>query len=283
MYKQNAPDPTADRFNSVEALADQIFNRISTLHPSEETPDPIEEALADLGEDAGDNVVPLFAPKDPQQDPLLAKTEKLLSSFLNALDQTSAPQDADPKRTADYTHAPDIGYEAAYRRAQLPQGIEPLKPAAHATTDEDTTANIRAMMDEHEVAQEAAREQSRIAQRREKARQALATLEPQEGGAPRDAAPVQPYRTPLSHRVVRALDGLFRNYYFLAISLSGWSTLAMMVLIEPAVSQVLGTLSMALLLVACCMFSHKTARARTRAHLLALRQARADEAQMHWS
>ena len=248
MYKQNVADPTTDPFNSVESLAEQIFERIPALEPAEDTPE--------VEDHPDSNVVSLFSRKGPQQNPNPSRAEQLLGSLLNVLDQGGKVDDIED-RPVDFAHAPDIGYEAAFRRSQLPQGIEPLRAQPTATTETETLSNIRAMMEVQEVE----REEARIAMKREKAKEVLAPIEPQEKFEPSVEPQPKASRATLRRRVLSILDKAFRNYYFLAIALSGWCTLAMMVVIDPAVGRVLGMLSLVLLMASVCMHSHKSAQA----------------------
>ena len=245
MYRQNVADPTTDPFNSVESLAEQIFERIPALEPAEDTPE------VEVHPDS--NVVSLFSRKAPQQNPNPSRAEQLLGYLLNVLDQGGKVDDIED-RPVDFAHAPDIGYEAAFRRSL---SVEPLRAQPTATTETETLSNIRAMMEVQEVE----REEARIAMKREKAKEVLAPIEPQEKFEPSVEPQPKSSRATLRRRVLSILDKAFRNYYFLAIALSGWCTLAMMVVIDPAVGRTLGMLSLVLLMASVCMHSHKSAQA----------------------
>lgn len=257
MYKPIAQntDTDTDRFNSVELLADQIFDRIPALEP--------EDDAQEFEEPAGENVVSLFSRPAPRRNPNPSRAEQLLGSLLGVLDQAGKLDQVEKTEetqdnAADFTHAPDIGYEAAFRRSQLPAGVEPLKAQPTATNETQTMSNIRSMMQEQEVE----REKVRIAHKRQKAKEILPPIEPQDTFEPAPTPQTKVPRPTLSRRAARRLDRAFRNYYFLAISLSAWCTMAMMVVIEPAVGQGLGLLSLLLLVAASCMFSRKTAVVR---------------------
>lgn len=255
MYESPNQRAALDRFRSVDALADRIFERIPELGDNASEPDAIlsKPDPAEPGRDS--NVVPLFASETSDAGSILAKTEKLLGGLIQALegweDSGRAAQQETHGKKPNFATAPDISYRAAQRQQQLPEGVEILTSAPSATSDETIMKSIRSLID----AQEVEFEELRVAEKRKKAKEILAPLEPQDNlEVPQPELPVQ-QKSRAPGFVIRTLDNAFRNYYFLAISLSGWCTLAMMVLIDPAVSQALGFLSILLLFAASCMFA----------------------------
>lgn len=255
MFDSQTQHPALDRFKSVDALADRIFDKIPELGDCIDPPQTLLPDNQTTAELAKSNVVNLFSSEQQDTNSILAKTEKLLGGLLQVLEGAeqfgSASPAEKPRVPPNFATAPDIGYRAAQRRQQLPEGVEILESAPTKQSDEAIMQSIRALM----VAQEVEFQEIRVAKKREKAKEILAPLEPQDnldeppGETPQD----QPYAP--SRWLIRMLDRAFRNYYFLAISLSGWCTLAMMVLIDPAVSRALGFLSMVLLLAAYSMFA----------------------------
>ena len=258
-------------FGSVESVAEQIFDRMPHLETEDgatgasNDPNPVscDEADPRILSFTGANT------RDPQS--VFVRTEKLLTTLMLAMDDrhpgtlSGGARQADDTgqsshRSPDPANAPDISYHAANRRAQLPSGIEILHGEPNAGSEEETLSSIRKLMDEQ------AREQAetRLAEKRAFNQKVLPALEPQDlldDDLPEDFSD---QASPLSRRIVSGLNGIFRNYYFLAISLAGWCTLAMMVLIDPAVGQALGKLSILLLLAAYCMFSEQSQRAPQR-------------------
>lgn len=265
MYESTKQQAALDRFKSVDSLADHIFDKIPALDNGESSPDHFASGTDEGIAQHGSNVVPLFANNTQDTHSILAKTERLLGGLLHALEgadqRAQAPANSERDKSPNFATAPDISYQTAQRRQQLPDGVEILKSAPTTPSDETIMKSIRALMEEQEVEFK----EMRVAEKREKAKQILAPLEPQEVFEEVPVVEQPKRRRNISRALVRFLDKGFRNYYFLAISLSGWCTLAMMVLIDPEVARALGFLSTLLLAAAFCMFNAKAAEAQARA------------------
>ncbi|MEM1350918.1 MAG: hypothetical protein AAGF27_01160 [Pseudomonadota bacterium] len=257
MFDSSLPRTSIDRFKSVDSLADRIFDKIPHLEHQEDTPEtliPTENSLPSL---PGENVVPLFSPETADAGSILSKTEKLLGGLLNALEGAEGkPADDHSRLSADFANVPDISYQAAQRRQQLPEGVEILQSRPASPSDEAVMTSIRALIE----AQEIEFYELKVAKKRERAKEIFTPLELPDFIDTEEIASEKRPTAPLGQRLILKLDEAFRNYYFLAFSLSGWCTLAMMVLIDPAVAELLGQLSMVLLVAAYCMFGAKSAR-----------------------
>ena len=194
---------------------------------------------------------------------VIVRTEKLLKSFLLALDEhdifprasassSSERIDGTGNRAPDFAKSPDISFHAANRRAQLPSGIEILQGKPARLVEEKALFSIRAMINEQQQEQAAIK----LAEKRDFNRRALPRLESQEAF---DAPPIsdESEEPTLRSKYITKLNRAFRGEYFLTFTLSGWSTLALMVFIDPGLSTALCFFSLFLLFVSYCLISGK--------------------------
>lgn len=260
---------TTDRFSAVESVATKIFDKMPDLaDPQNDGARACAGKPAHAGDDRA-NVVPLFNGTTSYPRAIISNAEKLLGSLLLAFEGRGAtPQyiviahpdeiEASEARTPISPSARDISYHAARRRSQLPEGIEALTGQPSVRSDEEMMASIRGLIEEQEREFRAIK----IAEKREYNRMILPKLEPQERLA-QDLTPPADQAVGLSYfkRIQIALGNAFRQDLFLAISLSTWTALALMVFIDPNLSSALFLNSAFLLCVSYCLFSHQPDRA----------------------
>jgi hypothetical protein len=259
------PVKASDRFNCVDRVATRIFDQMPPM--SDDEADVFESAgfapaLRDasaMGRDAPTRI-------DNRDTPsVIVRTEKLLKSFLLALDDgelfpraSAAPSsnemNATVYRAPDFAKSPDISFHAANRRAQLPSGIEILQGKPAGPVEESTLSSIRAMINEQQQEQAAVK----LAEKREFNRRALPPLASQDFfDVPAFADEAE--EPTLRSKCIAKLNRAFRGEYFLTFTLSGWSTLALMVFIDPGLSTALCFFSLFLLFVSYCLMSGKSA------------------------
>ncbi len=251
------PSKASDRFKSVDRVATRIFDQMPQM--SSEGAEIFEAAgSASACRDVGLNRI-----ENRDTRSVIVRTEKLLKSFLLALDESdifprssalssSESRDEPVYRAPDFARAPDISFHAANRRAQLPSGIEILRGKPAGPIEEQTLFSIRAMIHEQEREQAAVN----LAKKRDFNRSALPMLESQEAfDAPQFADESE--EPTLRSTYMQKLSRAFRGEYFLTFTLSGWSTLALMVFIDPGLSTALCFFSLFLLFVSYCLISEK--------------------------
>jgi hypothetical protein len=272
MNHEEPQGDTSDRFSAVESVATKIFDKMSDLadpHPNDACSPQSRSAQSG---DVQANVVPLFKSGTSYPRALMSNAEKLLGSLLLAFESRSGTPEyiviAHPDeielfedRVPISPSAPDISYHAARRRSQLPEGIEALTGKPSVRSDEEMMASIRSLIEEQDREIRAIR----IAEKREYNRLILPQLEPQEylSPGPKFTAD-ETDGLGFFARLQISLGNAFRKDLFLAISLSTWTALALMVFIDPNLSNALFLNSAFLLFVSYCLFSHHPDRAAHR-------------------
>lgn len=279
MPQENMCPQSYDRFNSVESVATQIFQTMPGLDQSGPQPD---EADTDPSQQDASNVVPLFERAENDTGPLPTHSERLWDALVFAFQErnlaalVALSQHAHTGTEADtpvpaVTSTADISFREARRRAHLPEGIELLKGKPSIRTDDETLQSIRALVEEQEREQQAVelermREQQTIEleKKRELSRQILAPLETPASDATATAHPFgAAFKPTAAYRVRLWLKKVFINDIFLASGLSIWTTLALMVFIDPALSTALFAISAFFLFVASCLFTSERAMQAT--------------------
>ena len=237
MFDETHFERTGDRFHTVDALAEHLFEAMPDFTGT--TPDTSEPAGL-VAETVSDQ-------SNAHADSLLARTERAVTALVQALDGDRSA----PTRRPNGSVLPDISFYAARRRSQLPDGIELLEGAPSCHSDDDMLSSIRSLIDAHDAEQHAAR----IAHKRARNRQVLPPLEPQPTASETTQTPiVTPHRPSFMARVRSGLRHAFGQDTFLACALSVWAALALAVFIEPSVSGMLLGTSTFLLFVAACLF-----------------------------
>jgi hypothetical protein len=272
MTYQEPGGDTSERFSAVESVATKIFDKLPDL--ADPQPHSVRSTAikpAHSGDDQT-NVVTLFNGTTSYPRAILSNAEKLLGSLLLAFEGRGAtPQyivirhpdeiELSEAQAPISSSARDISYHAARRRSQLPEGIEALTGKPSVRSDDEMMASIRSLIEEQEREIRAIR----IAEKREYNRLILPQLEPQEDLAPEPGAVAgQAADLGFFARLQIALGNAFRKDLFLAISLSTWSALALMVFIDPDLSSALFLNSAFLLFVSYCLFSYQPGRTARR-------------------
>lgn len=158
-------------------------------------------------------------------------------------------QDAEAQKSGKRTvEQNDIGYRAAQRRSQLPDGVEPLEGAPTQVNEDSMHASIRKLM---------------VEQKRDFNKSAFPELEPVDeplertpfadvefeelSGFDDERDELQDLEQPTPTRFQTALVRFVRKDTVLAICLSVWVSLFLMIFIDPELSQALAIISLVLL------------------------------------
>lgn len=231
-------------FSEVDNVSSRIFDRMEAIeHPDQfmELP-PNATPLFGRGTVGGNGVSPQGAPSQAGQAPdgwVLVRADRIMSGA-EASEETQPADSEDAARIRPNPNRVDITYKAAQRRSQLPEGAEPIEGAPASVNEESMLASIRELM---------------VEQKRDFNKNAFPELEPV-GAAPASLPEtdgdgymerVEEYEEVAQGKFKTALVKFVRTDTVLAISLSVWASLFLMIFIEPELSQALAIISLILL------------------------------------
>ncbi len=220
------PEAEEGPFLAVDNVSSQIFDRMHAIEkPSEAaglpeaTPPGWVLVRAD---DLGDAPVAKFEVHDAAPEPKEQPTRE---------------------KPIPNPNIADVGYRAAQRRSQLPDGAEPLEGAPVQVDEDNMLASIRELM---------------VEQKRDFNKKAFPELEPVEtleetlqdpNLDENNHAELEHYEDVPPNRLQAAVVKFVRADTVLAICLSIWVSLLMMIFIDPELSQALAMVSLILLVI----------------------------------
>jgi hypothetical protein len=217
---QKAPSDEDAPFLAVDNVSPQIFERMNEVRQPADSAGLPEATprgwVLVRAEDIGDAPVAKFE-----------VTQKVLQEEI---------QREKPKPNPNIA---DVGYRAAQRLSQLPDGAEPLEGAPLQVDDGITLASIRHVM---------------VEQKRDLNKKAFPELEPVTTSMEThlDNAylqEIEEYEEIPPNRIQAAVIKFVRTDTVLATCLSIWVSLLMMIFIDPALSQALAIVSLVLLVI----------------------------------
>lgn len=222
-------------FSEVDNVSSGIFDRMEAI----EQPDKNNGLPSNAVSLFGNHVLPGETNRTEDDQPTAVPDGWVLVRA----DQTTglaseAGQDAD--RVRPNPNSADITYKAAQRRSQLPDGAEPIEGAPALVNEDSMLESIRALM---------------VEQKRDFNKKAFPELEPANPDAPvveeqeddSICEQVEHYEDVEQSRFKRALVKFVRTDTVLAICMSVWASLLLMIFIEPKLSQALAIISLILL------------------------------------
>lgn len=216
---------TADApFSAIENVSSQIFDRMNVLEQPEETTAPADRTM---------------------QGWVLVRADEIGS--VPGARETDSARTFSTETSADHgipnPNVSDVGYRAAQRRSQLPDGVEPIEGAPTKVNELSMLDSIRKLM---------------VEQKRDFNKTAFPELEPvhESSGAhgarignDQEVEAFEEYEEIAPNRFRTAVMKFVRADTVLAICLSIWVSLLLMIFIDPGLSQALAIMSLILLFI----------------------------------
>jgi hypothetical protein len=219
------PEPGNAPFSSVDSVSTDIFQRLGDIEHVGTLPDEhaqvVKSRLQRLGEFLLDAGPKLGENAEQSQQPAFDFAVIVEGADDGSYFTMSKEHQSKPRQPLAQYHSERVSFHAARKRAKLPDGIELLEGNSGRYDDTDTMSAIKVVM---------------VQQKREIKRKSLPELEPApfEYVIPEEIEDVEmAEQTPLSQKTRAHIVRFFRQDTVLAVSLSIWTVLLLLMVFDP--------------------------------------------------